>query len=53
MFSQQLVDIIFPGIIAKALEFIVKAVLFCGRQNLALRGHRDDNSSKSVKKRDA
>ena len=28
----------------------MKAVLFCGRQNLALRGHRDDNSSISVKK---
>ena len=32
------------------LSTIVRAILFCGRQNIALRGHRDDHTSDSVNK---
>lgn len=32
------------------LSVIVRAVLFCGRQNIALRGHRDDQTSSSGNK---
>ena len=29
----------------KILKFIVRTIVFCGKQNIALRGHRDDNTS--------
>ena len=29
----------------KILKFIVRTIIFCGKQNIALRGHRDDNTS--------
>lgn len=28
----------------KRLVFIVKTIIFCGKNNLALRGHRDDET---------
>ena len=34
----------------RALESIVKAILYCGKQNIPLRGHRDDGTSTSEKK---
>lgn len=34
----------------KVLESIVKCVLFCGRQNVALRGHRDDSKHLDTKR---
>ena len=33
------------------IKFIADAVLFCGRQNIALRGHRDDRSSEECNNR--
>ena len=32
------------------LEAILKVVIFCGHQNIPLRGHRDDSKSTSVNK---
>ena len=32
------------------LTTIVRAILFCGRQNISLRGHRDDHTSDSINK---
>ena len=29
----------------KILKFIVRTIIFCGKQNIALCGHRDDNTS--------
>lgn len=29
----------------KILKFIVRTIIFCGKQNIALRGHRNDNTS--------
>ena len=34
----------------RVLSTIVRAILFCGRQNIALRGHRDDHTSDNVNK---
>ena len=32
------------------LKSIVKAIIFCGKQNVPLRGHRDDSTSTTVNK---
>ena len=34
----------------RILSIIVRAILFCGRQNIALRGHRDDHTSDAINK---
>ena len=36
--------------IFQVLSVIIKAILYCGRQNIALRGHRDDWTSTSSNK---
>ena len=32
------------------VKSIVKAIIFCGKQNVPLRGHRDDSTSTTVNK---